>query len=424
MRVGMGKGRGYEIKSPLSLGALMGVSMQKHRFSFCTILIAFLAVLVLTSCGGGGGATGTAADPSNTVQTTVVEGIAAASAPMTGVVYLSDSMFLNYSTATSKKPITAPINQDGTFSIDVSGLKAPFMLRAVDNSGNILYSFAKTSGTANINPITNLAVAIAAGATSMQGLDGVFISHNSASMVDIANALPRAIANISSSLQPLLSLYGAETADPFSGPYQVNSQGLDGLFDEVSFSISGATVTITRSDTNTTVFSSPVSILNFSANSAGLNPNNLPTPTSYPTPGNAELTLQVQGNLPQGTLIKNVTFSLQLPLGVTVDIDPSDPTGLNAAVNTAIPIGLAAGSNVYPSPSLSATNNILTISMSSLDGFNTGEFLTIRLLFPDASLFSSTTANSFTVTASKFFSDIYKNNILKGLTITPVSLVH
>jgi hypothetical protein len=389
------------------------------KFLICTLLIC-LAAFFLSACGGGGG------DPtaSTAVPPTVVRGIAATGAPLTGVVYLSDSLYLNYSTATSMKPITAPINQDGTFSMSVAGLQAPFILRAIDTSGIILYSFAKAPGTANINPLTNLAVAVAAGATSMQDLDGVFISHNSASMVGIANALTQATDNISSSLQPLLSLYGAQTADPLSGAYQVNSQGLDGLFDDVSFSISGGTVTITRNDTNTMVFSSPIGVLKSSPYSAGLDTSNLPTPTSYPAPGNAVLTLQVNGSLPQGTLIKYVTLSLQLPLGVTVDIDPTDPTGLTAAVNTAIPIGTAAGANVYPSPSLSSTNNILSIAMSSLAGFNTGEFLTIRVLVSSSSLISSTAAASFTITASNMYADIYKTQQLKGLTITPVSLAY
>jgi hypothetical protein len=461
------------------MSAFMKSSMKKCRYYF-RFLLTSLTVIVLTSCGGGGGgATGTAADPQTTVQASVVEGIAAAGAPLTGFVSLRDSMYLDYSSATSKKPVTAPINQDGTFSISVAGLKAPFIIRAVDNSGNILYSFAKAPGTANINPLTNLAVAVAAGATDVQDLNDLFISHNSASMADLVNALNQVKANISSSLQPLLSLYGEESVDPFSGTYLVNSQGLDGLFDDVSFSVSGGNVTITRNDTDTAVFSSSLRTLDSSTNRAGLNITNLPTPTSYLTPGNAVLTLQVQGNLPQGTLIKYVTFSIQLPLGVTVltdnvqgdnifnslciscHSDPSslsavqlaqmfntdhtgvsltapptysqlellatyinDPQALNAVINTVTPIGTAAGANVYPAPSLSATNNILSITMSSLAGFNTGEFLTLRLIVPSSTLITSTTADSFSITTSQFYSDLYKLENLKSLTITPVSIVY
>jgi hypothetical protein len=383
-------------------------------------LFIFLAAFILSACSGGGGGPTTTVN----VQTNVVQGIAAAGTPINGVVYLSDSQFLNFSTATSKKPITTPINQDGTFSIDVSSLKAPFILRAIDTFGNILYSFAKAPGTTNINPLTNLAVAIAAGATDMQDLDSLFINHNSSNMLNIANTITQINANINSSLKPLLTLYGAESADPFSGTYQDNKQGLDGLFDDVSFSISGGIVTIVRNDTNTTVFSSPIGMLSSSANSAGLDTNNLPTPTSYPMPGNSLLTLKLNGALPQGTLVKYIFFSVQLPLGVNVDLDPTDNTGLTSAVNTAIPIGTAEGANVYPAPTLSSTNNILNISISSLAGFNTGNFLTIRLIASSPSLFPSTTAASFTITASNMYGDIYRNQLLQGLTIVPVSFLY
>ena len=126
-----------------------GISMGKFSNILKTTIFVCLAAFSLSACGGGG--SGNANTP-QAAQATVVEGIAAAGAPLTGTVYLSDSSFRNYSTTTLKKPISALINQDGTFSISVEGLKAPFILRATDASGNTLYSFANAPGTANINP--------------------------------------------------------------------------------------------------------------------------------------------------------------------------------------------------------------------------------------------------------------------------------
>ena len=133
-------------------------------------------------------------------------------------------------------------------------------------------------------------------------------------------------------------------------------------------------------------------------------------------PGNAVVTLKLQGNLPQGTVVRNLSLSLQLPLGVTVDPGLSN-------VNTAVPIGPAGGSNVYPQPSLSATNNILTISMSSLAGFGAGDFLTIRCIVSSASLLTTITAADFKVIATTMYADIYKTGRLTGLAVVPETLV-
>jgi hypothetical protein len=254
----------------------------------------------------------------------------------------------------------------------------------------------------------------------MQDLDDLFVNHNSASMGSIANAINRASADISSSLQPLLSLYGAQTADPLTGSYTVNNQGLDGLFEQVAMTVSGGIVSITNQVSRTGIFTAPVGNIT----SGDVNTNAMPTPASYPMPGNAVLTLKVDGDLAHGTLIRKLAVSVQLPLGVTVDPDPADATGLTAVVNTAIPTGAATGANVYPTPTLSVSNNILTVSMSSLAGFATGEFLSIRLIVSTAALMKTTTAASFSITSSSIYADIYKNQKLKGLAITPVTLVY
>ena len=253
-------------------------------------------------------------------------------------------------------------------------MNAPFILMAVDAAGNPLYySFARAPGIANINPLTNLALAVAAGNTTLATL---YASHTTSEMNAVSGALGGAVAHIMHSLQPLLALYQAASADPLSGLYQVNEQGLDGLFDDVSFTVSDGTgnvnITYTQTTPPTTIFTGAFGNMTSSAL------NNLPAQKSYPTPGNAELTLKITGNLPQGTLIKNVSFSVQLPLGVTVDLDPTDPSGLTSVVNTAVPTGGAAGANVYPAPTLSTTNNILTVSMSSVAGFGVGNFAKIR----------------------------------------------
>ncbi|KAF0219898.1 MAG: hypothetical protein FD174_1622 [Geobacteraceae bacterium] len=446
--------------------------MTKLISSSLSLVATCLLAATLAACGGGGGSA-TAPHPASSV---TVAGIAATGAPLSGTVKLSDS---SYPTKTA----SAQINQDGTFSLNVDGLKAPFILMAVDASGNSWYSFAKEPGVANINPLSNLAVAVAAGATDMRALADLYADHNIADMQGIANTIPRAFTDITSSLGPLLSLYGAASSDPLVSPYTVNKQGLDGLFDQVAINISEGKVSVTRKDTQVTIFSAPVGNIT----SGAVDTASMPIPSHYYMPGNAVLTLKLQGDLPQGTLVKNISISVRLPYGITVlttaaegnakvyapscsQCHPYDTTkpdnistlygsnlpalfktphqgvtlssdqldiltayfesltnpqqALTADVNTAIPIGAATGSNVYPAPSLSATNNILNITMSSLTGFGTGDFITIRCIAPSPSLVTATTAASFSVTASSFYSDIYKNQKLKGLAVVPTALVY
>jgi len=388
-----------------SSAALFSIKRSSGAFS-----LLLLVHLLLSACGGGGS---DGPSPQSPVQATAVAGIAAAGAPLAGKVHLCDSSFKSYSS-------NSAIDLDGSFSIDTTGMKAPFILRADDKDGNpIYYSFARTPGIININPLTNLAVAVAAWKTRTLTPAELYAGHTASDMDAVSDAVIGSSWNIMNSLQPLLALYRAETADPLSDCIPVNRQGLDGLFDDVSFSVSSDAVTITRKDNDSTLFSSSLSGLASAPDSAGLDTDNLPTPKSYPTPGNTELTLKVEGNLPQGTLIRKVIFTVQLPLGISVALDSSDGKGLNAVENTALPIGAAAGSNVYPAPTLSATNNILTVSMSSVAGFGAGDFIKIRCIVSYPSLMAATTPASFTVTSSSLHADINGNQKLKDLTIVP-----
>ena len=100
----------------------------------------------------------------------------------------------------------------------------------------------------------------------------------------------------------------------------------------------------------------------------------------------------------------------------------TDSTGVSAVVNTAIPSGGGAGAIAYPSPTLSATNNQVSIEVSSLNGFGAGEFLTLRCIVSFAQL-SMVKATDFTAILTQIYGDIYKQQKLKGGTVTLANLV-
>ena len=386
---------------------------------YSLLLLSFITLAsIVSGCGSKSGSDATISQ-ATTVQASTVQGIAAAGNPIAGTVILCDS---------STNTISAKTTVAGEFSIDTTGLRAPFILKSVDNLNNEMFSYASAPGTVNINPLTTLAVAVASGATDSTSLTDLYDHYTKGTATAITQMqMIISTASITTSLQPLLASFGAATANPFTDPYLVNHQGLDDLFDKVAITISsGGTnssagmVVITRRDDNTPVFTALLSDLMTGA----VHTNNIPAPAppaNEMVPGNSQLTLKVQGVLPQGALIKNASFSIRLPSGITVVTRQSMPATLVDYM--AIPIGTAVGSNLYPAPTLSAVNNnILQISLSSVTGFSAGDFLTIWYIDTSPYSIHMRTPSDFTITDAKFYSDIYKSHELQNITIVPDSI--
>jgi hypothetical protein len=108
-----------------------------------------------------------------------------------------------------------------------------------------MYSVATSVGTANINPLTNLAVAAAAGVN-----DPGSVYSNPASYPITSANLTTAISNIQTMLQPLLNTYNANI-NPVTGRYTADHTGLDGVFDVVTVSINTSSGVVTVMDKTT-----------------------------------------------------------------------------------------------------------------------------------------------------------------------------
>ena len=377
-----------------------------HKSLIILLLIAM--PLLLSACGGSGGSP----DPTTQPAADVLQGVAATGGPLSGTISVSDCSFPNRSTSVSS-------NQDGTFSVSTTGMSPPFIIRATGTTTSgaslTLYSFASSPGTVNINPLTNLLLAAAGGAFDSAGLTELYASHNLSSGRSIAAALPGAVKALQTALQPLSTLYGLTALDPFSSQYQMNHQGLDGMLDDVGVAFSNGTMTFTNNNTGAAFYSTLLS----NPGNGFLQSASLPTPTQYPMPGNARLTLMLSGLPSPSTLVRNLKTTIQLPLGVTVN---TDSTGVSAVVNTAIPSGNGIGAIVYPSPALSTTNNQLSIELTSLNGISAGEFLTLRCTVSFSQL-SIITAADFSAVSTQIYSDIYKQQILHSGTVTLTNLV-
>lgn len=187
-------------------------------------LLATTALLV-SACGGGGGSPTPAPAPAP-APSTMLSGTAAAGAPIIGSVTIKDS---TTPTALTK---TVPIAADGKYTVDVSGLKAPYMVRAdgyVGGNEYHLYSAgtsADVGGTINITPLTDLIVANIAGSVAKTYFDsGSFSGLTAAQLTAESDALK-------AKLLPVLQAVGvSDSIDLLRASFSTDHTGLDAALD-------------------------------------------------------------------------------------------------------------------------------------------------------------------------------------------------
>lgn len=194
--------------------------------------IILIMLLLVLGCGGGGGDSASSPAPP-AVATKTVSGVASNGAAMTGAVYLKDAQ------GTEK---SAVIGNEGSFTIVVDDLAAPFLLKAVStDNATTRYSFTPSDGTVNINPFTHVAVAAAAGTTDLDTFyRNTYVNQHDVLMSgfnDNVNALKNQIG-------PLFTYFNVTDTDFLSGNLQIG-QGLDAIFDNIHVNVNIAADTIT-----------------------------------------------------------------------------------------------------------------------------------------------------------------------------------
>ncbi len=211
--------------------------METKGFKKLAYFVLAFAPFLFYGCGGGGGGGG-----GTTPSASTVSGVAAAGAPLAGQVSLVDSK----GTLATGSP--KMLNPDGSFSFNVSGMSAPYFLKAQGTSGGTgytMYSVAMGAGTANINPMSNIAVAAMAGVNdpaTVYGNPGTYGPHMTQA------AMNTAVSNMQSMMANVLNPYGAGSTNPVTGTYAANHTGLDAAFDVVRMNVDTTSGTITIID--------------------------------------------------------------------------------------------------------------------------------------------------------------------------------
>lgn len=295
-------------------------------FAAITLFAMMTLGLVLGGCGGGSGG----------VSSEVVSGTAAVGKPLSGQVSLKDS-----STPALQK--TTVIGSDGSYAIDVTGMKAPYVLQATgsaDGENYRLLSFAEGTGTANINPLSH---AIVAGASddddSSDSFDHADSDRNHRTRTNLANTVSVLLAK----LEPLLKQYSADNTNPITTRYINHRLDLDDMFDNVKITVSNGILSIINTKTGAVIFSGKVSDIANGVFDGGALP---PAATAPATPTG----LTAAGGTGQVTLswtsVSNAT-SYNLYYATTTGVTKATGTKISSASSPSVQTGLAAGTTYY-----------------------------------------------------------------------------
>jgi predicted phage tail protein len=301
-------------------------NMLRSSFAALTIFTVMTFGLILAGCGGGSGG----------VSSAVVSGTAAVGAPLSGQVTLKDS-------STPMQQRSAIIGAGGSFAIDVTGMKAPYVLQAIgsfEDTEYKLHSFADGAGTANINPLSDVIVASAAG---VDDPSDVFDKIDSDKCDKIRKNLAQTVSITLTKLQPLLKHYNAEDTNPITSRFIANHLGLDGMFDNVTITVSNGTLSIVSKKDGAVIFTGKISdIANGTFDVSAL-------PPAAPAPA-APTGLTAVGGTGQVTLswasVSNTT-SYNVYYAATSGVTTTSGTKITSVSAPYVQTGLTAGTTYF-----------------------------------------------------------------------------
>lgn len=229
----------------------MPTAADRRTTSRVAWLCALFLALVVAGCGGGGGADGRSGGSAPGSTPSFVAGTVASGGPIAATIVLKDS-------SPDARTLTKSTASDGSFSFDVAGLTAPFVLRATFGDAgapSVLYSISAGAGTANVTPLTSIAMRAAIGGGDL----AAFFRDASPAQIAAASArMAQAAAALRAAIAPLLQRYPFQ-GDLITGAFTADHTGVDALLDAISVRFTGALVTIASRNGGVPLFSSPPS---------------------------------------------------------------------------------------------------------------------------------------------------------------------
>jgi mono/diheme cytochrome c family protein len=298
--------------------------------SLTLVVVAAAATSVVAGCGGGA----TGAGPTRST----ITGVASLGAQVAVVVAIDAS--------TPSRQAVATVQNDGSFSVDVSGLTPPFLLKAVPISASIdsQYAIATGPGRTPINAVTTLAVLGASGAGGTAALG------TAAGLQDAAGGFDAVLTQLGAVLRPLLERYGIRT------PISIDdAAGIGALLQDVRFSVHGETLIITSAATGAVIFQGSLSDLAAGTFDAA----------SLPTPGAGNAPTTPTTGAPDGAALY-----AQRCASCHGDLASSDVRGKSAAAITSskMTYGLSAAEVDAVALALAGSSSGSSSGGTALDG--------------------------------------------------------
>jgi len=198
-------------------------------------------LILLMGCGGGGGGDGGGGNPPQPLPVMTLTGTAASGAPVIGTVNVrGGNGAISYSA----------IRSDGTFSVDVTSLEAPYVVWA-DGSANgrqvTLYSTCYGLGNINVTPATNMAMALAL------GQDPTTYFQAGAAPPDEAD-LDAAVLTVADLMAMVFDSLGITGFDIMNDAFAADGTGFDTLLDLVDLGVSGQSAQVVDKSSGTVLF--------------------------------------------------------------------------------------------------------------------------------------------------------------------------
>lgn len=206
------------------------------------LVMLLVAAGLQVGCGGGGDGAATPGTgtintppPTPTVTTVQITGLAATGAAIANATV----------TATNARgeKATAVTSASGSYTVTIADA-APYLLSVSDAAGKAWYSFAQAAGSANINPLTTLAVLQANANKPLADLATGWGTRQltAGQVLDAARVVN---ANVSSLMQS--KGVSAASTNVFTAVFSANGQGLDAVLDAMRVSINCTATACTQS---------------------------------------------------------------------------------------------------------------------------------------------------------------------------------
>lgn len=203
--------------------------------------LAMAALLAVAGCGGGGGGGSggffwpvggsTVAPPApapNPSTGTTLSGVAATGAPFAGAE-------ITVTDAGGTTVCTTQTDTGGAYTCPLpAATQAPLVIRALRDD-QVLYGAAvRSSGIANVTPLTNIVVARLSPAGNPAQLAGVLSSRPE---ILTADSISQQVAALKTALQPVLDSLGLALGHPLLDALVADGTGQDRLLDVLSVSV-------------------------------------------------------------------------------------------------------------------------------------------------------------------------------------------